>query len=285
MDRDKSLRARFHWLFRVVLEGIVSSLSHISIPKAIVSNRYSGFRFQELVSQWSPSRNFTHQYLRDSLLDLKVKLKDHSCVTVVDFGAGDARYYELISEVFEKQKFKYYALEHPDFQFSEQVKKLSNCVCLNVDLNGELPVEIFESDIFLSISVLEHLDLKEKFLINYLPMCKTGSFHLHIVPGFWSLFNYFWHGVGHFLVKDVNKVYRETGGFVQEFCVTWATGIFEIIVHMIFITLPQFTQRLFGINITEGGGRAYLYFLRLSSFLDQILRQPFASFLAIRIEK
>jgi SAM-dependent methyltransferase len=167
---------------------------------------------------------------------------------ICEFGCGNLRYLDLYDEILGEGNYYYLGIEAPGFHLDEATQaKLSDKVrFINHDLNHGVPEEIEAYDLFLSFSVLEHIDNLERMLDQYSRVSKPGSFHFHSVPTFLSVINYLWHGCRHFNTKDINQLAKVDASETEE--VLYYGGAISILLHFVFITSLDLFSKVFYIS-------------------------------------
>lgn len=239
-DRGLSPTQRVLWMYRALKSYVLSSflvrrgdtLYNVPLKKVIFTGLASPTRMytENLISNFIPWKKITNELPN---------------IFICEFGCGDLRYLDVLNELLGEGNFRYIGIEAPDFKLGkEAVNKLSEKVkFINYNLNDGVPECIRECNVFLSFSVLEHIDNIDNFTKNYSSRVYGKSFHYHSVPTFLSVFNYLWHGCRHFNALERNKFlgkfnYKKAG-------IVYYGGLVNLLVHSILITSLDIISKLF----------------------------------------
>ena len=154
----------------------------------------------------------------------------------------------VFDKLLGKGNYNYIGIEAPSFVLSKEAKDLldDKIQFINYDFNKGVPDDIKNCNIFLSISVLEHIDEIDFFTEMYSTKVPEVSYHYHFVPTFLSVFNYLWHGCRHFNSLELRELlkyfnHEKTG-------IIYYGGFISLVFHMIFILLIDLISKIFKIN-------------------------------------
>ena len=192
----------------------------------------------------SPTRMYTENLI-SNFIPWKTITDELPNIFICEFGCGDLRYLDALNELLGEGNFKYIGIEAPDFKLGKAAEhKLSEKVkFINYNLNDGVPDGISECNVFLSFSVLEHIDNIDNFTQDYSSKVNGKSFHYHSVPTFLSVFNYLWHGCRHFNVFERNKL---LGKFNYEKAgIVFYGGLVSLLFHTSLITSLDLISKLF----------------------------------------
>ena len=180
MNADNKLNfiQRINWMVKAFIAYILD----IFVPlkaKRIMNIKMSRFISIETAS---PTRMFTENLIYE-YIPWKTHKQEFGEIFICEFGCGDLRYLDLYDQVLGKSGYRYLGLEAPGFKLSEEAKrKLSSKVkFINHDLNSGVPIEVNQCNVFLSFSVLEHIDNLDIFINSYGKSQKSPSIHYHSV--------------------------------------------------------------------------------------------------------
>lgn len=242
-DHGSTPKQRLMWMINAVSD-FVSSLS-VSLNAKVHKNLEVMSRFS--FEYASPTRMYTENLIVNYISWSEIKNANH-IPYICEFGCGDLRYLDLYDQILGKDKYRYIGIESSDFRLSEvaQSRLSSNIEFLNFDLNKGVPFQISQCNLFISFSVLEHIDDLDNFLKSYKEIIPFGSFHYHSVPTFLSVINYLWHGCRHFNKKDINGLL--SGGNSYSPSVVFYGGLISIVSHLCFITSLELLNKVIKVN-------------------------------------
>ena len=164
-DIDKRLLSRVLWIVIVTLRVVRSFF--LSIGRSRPFHRENQMVDDKFYfdAKYSPSRNFSEYEL--TKVDWRTLLSEYNKLKIVDFGSGDARYYQFFSSIMKEDDFEYYAVEQPGYSFPKWFDYKSNLFHEHCDLNHNIPSCVRVANVFISMSVLEHLDKGVDFITRY----------------------------------------------------------------------------------------------------------------------
>ena len=90
----------------------------------------------------------------------------------------------------------------------------------------------------------------------------SGGVQIHIVPAFWSLFLYLWHGYRQYTPVRLKRLF-----FEKNLSVYRMGGLFSFFFFLVFYTVPELLLKTKGIR--KFGG--YSAITRIANRLDVIL--------------
>ena len=117
---------------------------------------------------------------------------------------------------------------------------------VNQDLNKGVPDNIKNCNVFLSFSVLEHIDEIQSFTEKYSAKASAGSYHYHSVPTFLSIFNYLWHGCRHFNSIEIKELLKYSSH--ERAGIIFYGGLLTLIFHSLLITSTSIFFKVFKHN-------------------------------------
>ena len=101
----------------------------------------------------------------------------------------------------------------------------------------ESKMEDFESDkkfdLVLSNCALEHIKNDALVISKCDYFLKPGGIQIHVIPSFWSLFLYLWHGYRQYNPKRIKSLFNQ-----KHYKVYRLGGFFSFFLHLFFITIP-----------------------------------------------
>lgn len=238
-DRGLSIWERVIWMYCALLNYLKSALIKNDIP--IVKN--IRFKNNITVGLTTPTRNYTENLICN-FIPWRPLQEELSYIYICEFGCGNLRYLNAFNDLLGRGNFKYLGIEAPGFELSSEAKdKLNDQISfMNYDLNDGVPDNIGKCNIFLSFSVLEHIDDIKKFTDSYSKKINVPAYHYHSVPTFLSVFNYMWHGCRHFNKSDFKNLLSQFK-YSKEGIILYG-GLATIIMHSVFITSLDVLSKL-----------------------------------------
>lgn len=245
-DNGLTLGERFLWMVSATIKYLSSTFVSRNTRKRKNLKVHNFFS----VNRASPTRMYTENLIYNLIPWEKIK-QEKGVVSICEFGCGNLRYLELYDEVLGKDNYHYLGIEAPGFQLDDCAKRrLSDKVkFINFDLNNGVPNDIEEYNVFVSFSVLEHIDNLDCMLKQYQKLSNSGSLHFHSVPTFLSVINYLWHGCRHFNKKDINRITAPGDPDTSE--VVYYGGLLSIILHLFFITTLDVASKMVKLSGTS----------------------------------
>ncbi len=251
-DNPLNLKEKIVYLFGNFLKGVIGSFTFLPTIYWKVK-KISG-------DPVSPYRSYVNDFLLNQLNQIKKKLGEN--LKILEIGCGTGSLYTLI----HKSGFigDYYGVDIKKF------KQLDNLEKNNLRFNFFSKLEDIDNktkmDVVFSITTLEHVAEDKLMLQKTIQISKSGGIHIHIVPSFWSLFLFLFHGYRQYNRSMIKQLFKDYNYTVYRF-----GGIFSFFLHLFFITIPF---RLFGINLPEKI-RSYRLLVKLCNFFDNFF--PFFS--------
>jgi len=94
-------------------------------------------------------------------------------------------------------------------------------------------------DLIFSNSALEHIPDDAKLITHLRTTLRPGGIQLHIIPSGAALYAYLWHGYRQYARGAVAKRFKSSNTSVFAL-----GGLFSLLLHVIFITIPEMLLRL-----------------------------------------
>ena len=168
----------------------------------------------------SPYRKIINAFLKKKIPEL---LKGNE-VSVLDIGCGTGYVYKLITGIGYRV----------DYTGVDLIKR--SAFERNVP-GGRLVLSKIEDfspdrkfDLVISNTCLEHI---RDDVLSARKMLGFGGAQIHIVPSFWSLPLYLWHGYRQYGPRSVRLLFGEKGEAFR------LGGVFSFLLHFFLITVPQ----------------------------------------------
>lgn len=164
------------------------------------------------------------------------KIIPPSRVSILDIGCRDG----YVRKILERAGYRGYYFgtdiaKSP--KFDSYNTPAFEAICVN------LPIEELETnqkfDIVLSVTVLEHIKNDEDVVTKTYKYLKPNGIQVHLVPGFWSLFLYLFHGYRQYNPRRIKSLFRG-----RDFKVYRLGGLFSFLLNLFAITIPSRFLRL-----------------------------------------
>ncbi|HBB37596.1 MAG: hypothetical protein UV82_C0001G0048 [Candidatus Magasanikbacteria bacterium GW2011_GWD2_43_18] len=208
------------------------------------------------VSGRSPGRLYLDEFLLSQIPTFVHQKEIH----MLDIGCGSG----YLRDVFEVLGYTgtYTGVDiekHPKFDITSHGAFQTSFV--------ESPIEKWETtdtfDVICSNTSLEHID-DDTLTVE---KCRgwirdTHTVQIHIVPSFWSLFLYLWHGFRQYTPKRIKGLFSG-----QPYTVYRLGGVFSFLAHLFLITIPVFFFR----KDTLRDSHFYATCIKYCSKLDRVL--------------
>lgn len=171
-------------------------------------------------SDASPSRKMIDEFLHDHLLHLLPQKH----ITVLDIGCGTGYIYKRLSDIG-------YELDYTGLDVYKRTAFDKNVPGGRFVLGK---IEEFQPDrhfdLVISNTCLEHVEDDTAGVRKALTL---GDTQIHIVPTFWSLPLYLWHGYRQYTPKSLSALFGEHGEIYR------LGGVFSFFLHFFLVTIPQ----------------------------------------------
>jgi SAM-dependent methyltransferase len=233
------------YLFYNTLRGITGNVSRI---------RSKQFHPGELrTGKGSPGRKYLDSFLSQEL----PRLIPIGKIDVLDIGCGSAYSRGILTHLgYEGTYTGIDVHKHKHFDRNGTESFQSFFV--------ESKIEDFQTDkkfdLVLSVTALEHIENDADAVFRCERLLEPDGRQIHIIPTFWSLFLYLWHGYRQYTPKRIKAL------FDQERCEVYKLGgLLSFLLHISFITIPVFilkTDKL----------RDLLLYQRLIEFCNKVDR-------------
>ncbi len=217
-ENNLSKREKLSYFVRNALRGITAW----SLPGKV---RGWGGHIQPNGSD-SPGRIYVDSYLRQELPKLVLPGK----IRVLDIGCGTGYARTLLEEL--GYTGEYVGLDVVrDALFTEQSEAFAISFVQSRIEEYTAPAPF---DLVLSNTAFEHIEDDRKAAIVAHRLLASDGVGLHIVPSYWSLFLYLWHGYRQYTPRMLTKTF---GG--QAITLTGLGGLGSFLLHVLCITLPE----------------------------------------------
>lgn len=219
----------------------------------------------------SPSRKYLYRFLLQEL----PKIIPVGEIDVLDVGCGSAFFRNILADLGYKGRYTGIDVhKHKNFNMHETPPFKS--------IFMRSKIEDFETDkkfdIVLSITALEHVEDDALAVSKCDGFLKQGGRQVHIVPSFWSLFLYMWHGYRQYNPKRIKSLFNQ-----KRYRVYRLGGMFSFCLHLFFITIPALLYRTDRQKQKLRSLSLYPRLLRMCNRLDGIL--PVCSCLYVVVVK
>jgi len=180
----------------------------------------------------SPARKYSKEFLAQELY--KIMPSDNVRFLDVGCGRGDVR--AILAGLPVKCSYTGVDIaEHDDFHSMDPYVLDSIFIRSNIeDYSAD-----DKFDIVYSHSFLEHVANDAWAVSKCSSFTKPGTGRqIHIIPSFWALFLYLWHGYRQYTPVRIKALFGN-----KEYKVYRIGGLFSFLLHFFFITLPNFFFR------------------------------------------
>ncbi|GAG77522.1 unnamed protein product, partial [marine sediment metagenome] len=203
----------------------------------------------------SPTRNYVNKFLDNFLKELTALGK----INILDIGCGSGYIREILAGYSFSGDYTGVDIQkHKDFE-KYNLKNFSSVFIKS-------RIEDFKTnkkfDLIISNFVLEHVEDDFDVISKCDELIKRGGIQIHILPSFWSLFLYLWHGYRQYNPKRLKKLFS-----YRDFEVFRLGGFFSFKLHLFFITIPVLIFH----NDKLRNKSFYPGLVRMSSKLDKVL--------------
>jgi SAM-dependent methyltransferase len=140
-----------------------------------------------------------------------------------------------------------------------------------VDAHGFAPDA--PADLVISVSVLEHVERDVALLAHIGAWTKPGGVELHVVPAGAALLAYLWHGYRQYSIAALRRKFGADARIIA------LGGLGTLLVHIVFITLPELVLRS---NLRARAPDLYARALRAGIVLDRLVAIGATAHLVIR---
>lgn len=206
----------------------------------------------------SPGRKYINNFLETNF-PLLLKEKQ---ISVLDIGCGSGYVRKILAEL--GYGGNYVGVDVVLDRFKED---LAPAFKSKLDIT---PIEEFNSDqkfdLTFSMTSLEHIPDNITAVAKAKEFTKNGGLQIHIVPSFWALFLYLYHGFRQYTPKYLKELFKD-----QNFKIYRLGGLFSFLLHFFYITIIERlfrTRRARSLNL-------YKRLNQISAKLDKFL--PFCS--------
>lgn len=206
----------------------------------LVINFFRGllsFRFMEIV-HWTPKqivdtsqdslfRIYSNEFIKE---ELPILFEDKK-ISILDIGCGSGYIRTKLKDIGFTGRYEGIDIKkHKDFDGYGTDAFLSR---INL-----VPIEEFNSsekyDLVFSFTALEHVPDDFKAIRNVTRHIAPQGIQIHIVPSFWSLFVYFFHGFRQYTKARLKKLFQGC-----PYTVYTVGGLGSFLVQIFWFTLPE----------------------------------------------
>lgn len=202
----------------------------------------------------SPARTYIDGFI---LAELPVLVPKRS-IRVLDIGCGTGYMRELLERAgFSGEYVGVDVYEDVEFSVYESKVFTSTLICAPIAdaaLSGEF-------DLVISNTALEHISDDREAVRRGQEVLVPGGIAIHIVPSFWALFLYLFHGYRQYSRKSLHRLFKGADSSVFRL-----GGVGTFLLHLCAILIPE---RFLGTSIR--GGRWYPIAMRYAYKLDRLL--------------
>ncbi|MFA4991905.1 MAG: class I SAM-dependent methyltransferase [Candidatus Omnitrophota bacterium] len=188
----------------------------------------------------SPGRKYLNKFLTRELSRLDIS----KGAEVLDAGCGSGYIRDILKAVGYKGVYTGIDISESKYIRRDAASYGFKNIFLKADMeNAELDRKF---DVIMSVSFLEHVRDDEAVLSRVNQCLKPGGRQIHVVPTFWSLFLYLWHGYRQYTPERVKKLFGGTS-----YSVVRMGGFFSFSLHLWLVTIPELLFRRAGFRKTS----------------------------------
>jgi SAM-dependent methyltransferase len=227
-DSNLSRRERWAYLFRNLLRGVAGYGCRLDSTYWCCDELDDG--------TGSPGRKCLGKWLSKELGNVVAP----GTVAVLDIGCGSGYLRKVFAEAGFKGSYTGIdSVKHKGFETEAHPNFKSAFV--------QTTIENFETsdlfDIVISVTALEHIENDALAVSKSRKRLKPGGVQIHIVPTFWALFLYLWHGYRQYNPRSIRRLFNG-----QTYRVYRLGGLFSFFLHLFFITIPVFCFKKDGLR-------------------------------------
>lgn len=224
-DVKLSPAQRLTYLGYHFFRGLIGSFSTLSISHFHPTNLPN-------ITKDSPGRLSINSFLTH----MAPLIKPKTGLDIIDIGCGSG----YIADILEREGITgtYTGIDifkHPDFLTSKKTPITRDLQIQDIQTSNNLP----EVDLVISNTSFEHIKNDQAVASIAKMTTKNNGTQIHIVPSYYSLFIYLWHGYRQYSKKDVMNLFDG-----QTYTVYGLGGWISSMVHFFFITIPALILRL-----------------------------------------
>lgn len=222
-DKSLSKKDRLFYLAYNLIRGIVGHACWIR------SEYWYSKKLED--GKNSPGRKYLNQFLFQEI----PKMIPIGEIDVFDIGCGSGYFRDILADLGYKGCYTGLDIyKHKNFDKQGTYPFKSILV--------ESKIEDFETDkkfdLVLSNTALEHIENDALTISKCDYFLKPRGNQIHIIPSFWSLFLYLWHGYRRYNPKRIKSLFNQ-----KRYKVYRLGGFFSFFLHLFFITIPVFFFR------------------------------------------
>lgn len=204
----------------------------------------------------TPARKYLNQFIVQEVFKA-IPIKN---IDILDIGCGSGYVRKVLGDFGCKGRYVGVDIyKNKDFDRYTNVNGLETIFIKS-------KIEDFETegkfDFILSITVLEHVENDKIVVTKCNNLLKEGGCQIHIIPSFWALFLYLWHGYRQYTPKRIKELFSGT-----EYQVFRLGGLFSFFLHLFYITFPAALFKIYTVRAIS----FYSKLVNLCNKLDKYL--------------
>ncbi len=192
-DKHLNRKEKIYYLFSNFIKGFFSNFVYLK-------TKYLNYDENEL-NKDSPGRSSLNQFLKKELN----KISPEKRIKILDIGCGSGYIRKLLIEMGYTGYYTGVDIyEHKDFKKYSYNKFENNFIISKIE--DYLTEDKY--DLVLTNFVLEHIENDAGTLIKCDNLVDRNGKQIHILPSFWSLFLYLWHGYRQYNPLRIKKLFN-----------------------------------------------------------------------------
>ena len=175
----------------------------------------------------TPSRKHINGFLREKLPTLIPK--SDGIVNILDVGCGSGYIQPILAEYVRGNYVGIDIRKHRNFDKNKVPNLYSTFVTKKVE-----DFDVYEKfDLIISNTCFEHVEDDKAGLQNANRLVAQGGLQVHVLPSFWSLFLYLWHGYRQYTPGRIKGLFEG-----KDYRVYKLGGVFSFFLHLFLVSIP-----------------------------------------------
>ncbi len=203
----------------------------------------------------SPSRKYIDSFL---IHELPLLIGQKAPLKILDIGCGCGYLRHLLQDKYSGDYVGLDVVKEKDFHNYDTTQFVTHFVQNKIE--DYTPDTLF--DLVVSNTSLEHIQNDVLAVEKAQDFCAPGGLQVHIIPSYWTLFLYLFHGYRQYSPWRIKSLCKS----LPRYRMYRLGGLFSFMIHMVFITIPE---RLCGVY--SRNNHLYERVSRFGVYLDRFL--------------